>query len=268
MQATNDVTPPMGSLQQKNSTLAPLESSLASQCETAATLSIDINTVPISLRVTSGHHSSCLECRENAFNHLRDPGIDDAPGSPGTLLGEDIDLDEMCSPSSIAGSQKSFVAETPPWSPSTMLGDQGGLQMLSGPSSTGLGIYDEESQHESPSTIIGDELNQDGVNTSSSKPGSSPPASNTGSTFNAVEIDTSEQSFPEEDSSPASRHYMQLSSFMCDAIPLIDKWPCFVLKAFMDEDWKFGLSDEGKPVLEMIPARNDLEKWFAAMGNH
>lgn len=233
--------------------------------------------------------------------------LDAAPDSPCTLLGDEVDPDESCSPLSLNSSSEHFIAETPPGSPCTLFGDSNDLDEIQSPTpsrfssgnshaqdqpgspSTILGDYidtdraqmypaklsssdvftqpfNDQNDPQSPSTVLGTETGRETVKNVSSNPGlPSPDNYPEESESNDVINNSLQDSAPPNQPARASRYYVQWPGFMCDAVPLVDKWPAFIIEAFIEEDWRFGLDEKGRTVLELISGRRDLEMWFTDM---
>lgn len=119
---------------------------------------MDTNTVSTPLPVTTKDLTLNSLNEEYEVSHAYTREHDEAPDSPCTLLGEDVDLDEVCSPLALDSSRGYFIAETPPGSPSTLFGDSNDLEEIKSPSPSGTSnrICDAEDEPGSPSTILGD----------------------------------------------------------------------------------------------------------------
>jgi len=124
----------------------------------STTPSADTNTISTAFPVTSKNLSLISLNYKYEVSNSRKYALDKAPDSPSTLLGDEIDLAEICSPLSSHSSSGWYIDETPPRSPSTVLGDSNDLdQKYSHTSSiTSDGYCSAENEPGSPSTIVGE----------------------------------------------------------------------------------------------------------------
>lgn len=180
--------------------------------------------------------------------------MDEIPDSPSTVLGEDFDMDEMCQFVSISTSEKRFIIpETPPRSPSTLLGSTSSVDEMnfhSLNSDSGMSSDTGDSPG-SPTTVLGDEL-FDGADSVSLTPESDVESNEHSEAENA----------PTVEASTRSGKYASWHRYPCEAVPRIYEWPAFIIEAFANRDWKFGLNSGDRAVLEVIAGREDLEAWF------
>lgn len=111
-----------------------------------------------------------------------------------------------------------------------------------------------------PSTIFGTRVGLQAVHDVSSHPDPASPYSNhDNSEDNNIVPDTIQdappQAPPPNEPTQASRRYVPLPGVWCDNVPLVHDWPAFIIKAFTNEDWRFGLDEEAKTVVEVISGR-------------
>jgi len=274
MHSPYNMTQSMDTRQQTGTGLAALQSSKARNGDAAKfgfgsiTPPTDTDIESTRFPVASKNLPLKFKSKEYELKGVGILGVDEAPDSPCTLFGEEIDLDEICIPLSLHSPSKSVIPETPPRSPSTLLGNSNDLYQTSSPQSSGIsnGASDAEDQPGSPSTVLGDEYPLDEEDILFLAPSTDSINPNAGSEDCEMATYTSQQYAPMVETSSAPRTYIQWPKFMCATVPLIDEWPNSIVKAFVDEDWKFGLDEKGKTVLEVVVGRKDLEKWFAKMG--
>ena len=274
MHSPYNMTQSMDTKQQTHTVLATLQSSEARNGDAAMfglrsiTPLTDTDIVSTPFPVASKNLPLNFVSKEYELEGVGIQGVHEAPDSPCTLFGEEIDLDEICIPLSLHSPSKRVIAETPPRSPSNLLGNSNDLYQTSSPQSSGIsnGGSDAEDQPGSPSTVLGDEYPLDEEDSLFLAPSSDSFDPNAGSEDCEMATYSSQQYAPMVETSSAPRTYVQWPKFMCATVPLIDEWPNSIVKAFMDEDWKFGLDGKGKTVLEVVSGRKDLEKWFAKMG--
>lgn len=114
---------------------------------------------------------------------------------------------------------------------------------------------------DSPGTLMAEDIDLDGVSDNE------PPASS----LHRFKDASNEDDFatftwryvPVRNSGPPVPHfYKRREEVECEEVPLIDKWPDFITKAFISKEWRFVINDNGRTVLEVVNGRVGLLDWL------